>query len=241
MNKMIRRQEIVPPWIEKQQELVKTANAFRARLRNDWKRHAARAMASRGGSLEEQMNRAREFARAEAVHNPRRRYVDQIPVPTNANDDPVMAKAREQAQPSNATVSASPTQMPDGAHVIPAQPFRDPEWEAAELSYMRLAIGKLNSITRSYNLLAPDLAKKPYFSLDRELKACFADVAPLLADAIKERAARPSRSLVGAVGQTHGGVLGRFGREGTTATIHDSKAPHYGLKEMWRDFWGRPS
>ena len=38
MNKMIQRQDIVPPWIEKQQELVKTANVFRGRLRADWVR-----------------------------------------------------------------------------------------------------------------------------------------------------------------------------------------------------------
>ena len=35
MNKIIQKQEIVPPWIEKQQELIKAANVFRARLRVD--------------------------------------------------------------------------------------------------------------------------------------------------------------------------------------------------------------
>ena len=35
MNKIIQKQEIVPPWIEKQQELIKAANVFRARLRAD--------------------------------------------------------------------------------------------------------------------------------------------------------------------------------------------------------------
>ena len=49
MNKIIQKQEIVPPWIEKQQELGKAVNSFRGRLRNDWRRHAARMISSRGG------------------------------------------------------------------------------------------------------------------------------------------------------------------------------------------------
>src|ERR1700722_3904904 len=78
MNKMIQRQDIVPPWIEKQQELMKAAHIFRARLRNDWKRHAARTIASRGGSLQEQMRTAERYAEAEKVHNPKKRAVEQI-------------------------------------------------------------------------------------------------------------------------------------------------------------------
>ncbi|KAB8336815.1 hypothetical protein FH972_021124 [Carpinus fangiana] len=38
MNKIIQKQQIVPPWIEKQQELVTEAARFRGRLRNDWLR-----------------------------------------------------------------------------------------------------------------------------------------------------------------------------------------------------------
>src|SRR5665213_2062335 len=44
LNKIIQKQEIVPPWIEKQQELVKNTASFRSRLRNDWRRHAARVI-----------------------------------------------------------------------------------------------------------------------------------------------------------------------------------------------------
>lgn len=58
MNKIIQKQEIVPPWIEKQQELVKSATVFRSRIRKDWKRHAARVIASKGGGLQEQVRRA---------------------------------------------------------------------------------------------------------------------------------------------------------------------------------------
>lgn len=70
MNKIIQKQEIVPPWIEKQQELLKMVNTFRARMRNDWRRHAARTISSKGGSLEQQMRRAKAFALAEEKHNP---------------------------------------------------------------------------------------------------------------------------------------------------------------------------
>ncbi|KAH9907818.1 hypothetical protein F4778DRAFT_719239 [Xylariomycetidae sp. FL2044] len=241
MNKMIKRQEIVPPWIEKQQELAKAANVFRSRLRSDWKRHAARMIASQGGSLEDQMERARNLAQAEEVHNPRKRNVDQISVSTNSTDDPVMVKMRQQtdtgqhAAPDGAVTGGRPSDAP-----LPP-PFRDPDWLTVEKSYMDLSISNLNGITRSYNLMAPELAKKPYFSLERELSNCYADVAPQLADAIKTRATRPAKSLA-EVGPRPGGILDRFGSGGAKATqVYVSKAPHYGLKELWRDLWKRDS
>ncbi|TPX08607.1 uncharacterized protein E0L32_009946 [Thyridium curvatum] len=250
MNKMIKRQDIVPPWIEKQQELVKAAGIFRARLRNDWKRHVARMIASKGGSLEEQMRRAEDHARAEEVHNPRRRNVDEIAVPTSSTDDPVMVKMRAQGlalEPdadggvsSDANTAGEEGKEASGEpHISVVKPFRDPDWEAAERSYMELAVAYLNTMTRSYNLLAPDLAKKPYFSLDRELKACFADVAPQVADKIRERATRPARSFVEPVGSGTS-ILDKFGGPATRARVHDSKTPNYGFKEMWRDLWSRP-
>ncbi|KAI6083382.1 hypothetical protein F4821DRAFT_193733 [Hypoxylon rubiginosum] len=241
MNKMIKRQDIVPPWIEKQQEVTKAAHVFRSRLRNDWKRHAARMIASKGGSLEEQMNRARQYAMAEQVYNPRKRNVDQIAVSTNSTDDPVMVKMRQDASltsnpepaPKTADSGATPTDTP-----LP-RPFRDDTWLRTEQSYMDLSVNHLNTLTRSYNLMAPELAKKPYFSLERELNNCYADVAPQLADAIKERATRPPKPLIDGFGHTHTTILDRFGKGGHTAKVYDSKAPHYGLKEMWRDLWNR--
>ena len=195
MNKMIQRQDIVPPWIEKQQELVKTARVFRARLRNDWKRHAARTIASRGGNLQDQMRIAERYAEAERIYNPKTRAVEQISVPTNATNDPVMVTIVQNAPTESG--AASPIQVSletkDGevtvleapitqevsteASLMPSTPlpapFRIPSWEAGENSYLQLAIKNLNSLTRSYNLMAPDLAKKPYFSLERELRACY--------------------------------------------------------------------
>ncbi|KAH8677669.1 hypothetical protein BX600DRAFT_506686 [Xylariales sp. PMI_506] len=252
MNKMIKRQDIVPPWIEKQQELLKTAHSFRTRLRNDWKRHAARMIASKGGTLQEQMSRAQIYALAEELHNPRKHNVEQISVPTNLTEDPVMVKVRQQLQTELASElseeSLAPSTADDAKEVVSDRaqlaplppPFRDPDWLRMERSYMDLAIANLNTITRSYNLMAPELAKKPYFSLERELNNCYADVAPQLADAIKERAARPAaRPLVETIGHRPGGILDRFGKDSHQAKIHDSKAPHYGFKEMWKDFFSR--
>ncbi|CAI4218880.1 unnamed protein product [Parascedosporium putredinis] len=66
--------------------------------------------------------------------------------------------------------------LPSSADAGPV--FRDPAWEGAERSYLELSVEKLNSLARSYNLMAPELAKKPYFSLTRELESCYAEVAP---------------------------------------------------------------
>jgi hypothetical protein len=241
MNKMIKRQDIVPPWIEKQQELAKAARVFRGRLRNDWRRHAARTIASEGGSLEAQMERARKFAKAEELRNPRKPNVDQIAVPTNATDDVVMVKIRQQASSSSPSTGELPETEGNTAESnapLPP-PLRDPDWLKTEKSYMELSINNLNTLTRSYNLMAPELAKKPYFTLERELNNCYADIAPLLADTIKERAIRPSKPLVEAVGGRPSSILDRFGNDGPRAKIHDSKAPHYGFKEMWRDLFSR--
>ncbi|KAI0116491.1 hypothetical protein GGR51DRAFT_555515 [Nemania sp. FL0031] len=241
MNKMIKRQDIVPPWIEKQQELAKTAHTFRARLRNDWRRHAARTIASKGGSLEAQMERARQFAQAEKLHNPRKGHVDQIAVPTNSTDDVVMVKIRQQPSTDSPSTEGSPktegSTVETEAHL--PQPFRDLDWLRIERAYMELSVSNLNALTRTYNLMAPELAKKPYFSLERELDNCYADVAPLLADTIRDRATRPPKPLVEAVGDRPGSILDRFGDHGPRAKVYDSKAPHYGFKEMWRDLFSR--
>lgn len=252
MNKMIQRQDIVPPWIEKQQELVKAARVFRERLRNDWKRHAARTISSRGGSVQDQMRTADLYAEAEKVHNPKQRAVEQISVPTNATSDPVMINIIQEApsttvQPLTTSTSGTKIEISIPADILPDQPthstpptalpppFRIPTWEAAEMSYLTLAINNLNSITRSYNLMAPDLAKKPYFSLERELKACYADIAPQLSNEIRQRAMRPPKELVEQIGHRAGGVMERFATD--KAKVYDSKKPMYGFKELWKDLW----
>jgi hypothetical protein len=78
MNKIIQKQDIVPPWIEKQQELVQAATRFRGRLRAEWKRHAARVISSKGGSIQVQIKRAEAYAAAEAAINPRAKKVEAL-------------------------------------------------------------------------------------------------------------------------------------------------------------------
>ena len=133
---------------------------------------------------------------------------------------------------TNSAENAQPTAPP-----LPRlAPFRDPAWESLERAYHTLAITEINNITRSYNLQAPDLAKKPYFSLDRELRSCFADVAPQLPNEIQERARRPEKIKVEIVGHRPGGVLERFSSE--KVKVYDSRKPNYGFKHFWKDLWG---
>ncbi|KAK2694305.1 hypothetical protein QWA68_008006 [Fusarium oxysporum] len=210
MNKMIQRQDIVPPWIEKQQEVAKELGIFRARLRNDWRRFAARMIASRGGSLQEQIRRAEEYAAAEEVHNPI-----------------IRKKTDGQVEEIKA---ASP---------VVGRPFRDSAWEQTEAAYHKLSIERLNALTRSYNLMAPDLAKKPYFSLERELKACFAEVAPTVAREIQERATGGTARSLGGGGQAgkQTGLLETL-TGGDNVKVHvEAQEKAYGLKEWWRDVW----
>lgn len=207
MNKIIQKQEIVPPWIEKQQEVVSTATKFRSRLRADWRRHVARLIASRGGDLESQIALAEAYAAAEA-----------------------RLSQPDQDEPSSVTNSAQ------NSHAQ-LEPFRDPTWEAAESSYHKLAISNLNSLTRTYNLMAPQLAKKPYFDLARELKNCYAHVAPSVAQTIRERSwVPPAPKSVGGSSEQSAGVLARLG--GPAARVFDEgKTKRYGFKEFWRDLF----
>jgi hypothetical protein len=269
MNKIIQRQEIVPPWIEKQQELVATANKFRSRLRADWKRHAARMIASSGGTLQDQMKRAEAYAKAELIANPQKKKQEtlnavddnghlsqitlsgELKVPAfsssasetteeivaerttiDVDQPPASTGVQESSQTIEVAVPAVPTSIPAAPY-----PFRDPHWETTETPYLTVAIADLNSKTRSYNLQAPDLAKKPYFSLQRELNAAYADVAPQLATAIKDRASKPVTKTEG-FGQSlaGGGVMDRL--VGQKVKVRDEReGKQYGFRQFWRDVW----
>ena len=177
---------------------------FRTRLRVEWKRHAARVIASQGGSLEEQVARAERYAAVEKA----------IQAPAEA------------ARDSLEDVKAPPT----------SEPFRDSNWLKTERSYHTLAVENLNNLTRSYNLLAPELAKKPYFVLERELNACYLDVAPQLAQELINRLGKakevPSAS-VGGSGSLWEKVVDDEVR------VYDEQKPSYGFKEFWRDLFSR--
>ncbi|KAJ5374092.1 hypothetical protein N7517_006098 [Penicillium concentricum] len=236
MNKIIQQQEIVPPWIEKQQQLGLELNRFRERLRADWRRHAAMLIASKGGSLDVQMKRAKAYAAAEA------RLADKAKLEASFDDDTSISEINtdgrivsksETSQGSPAIKNDSEETSEDAAHL---PPLRDPGYLAIERSYHELAVKQINSLARTYNLQAPASAHKPYINLDRELKACYAAVAPELPEEIKRRAterARPS-SIVPPVPSNKYGSLGMA----QTVQVHEEdQAKGYGMKELWRDLF----
>lgn len=235
MNKIIQKQDIVPPWIEKQQELVKAVAVFRTRLRADWKRHAVRVIASSGGSLNEQVRRAEAYAAAEAAINPKK------PPPKTVSSKPNVQGNTITIPDPSPTHHPPDSSTPPPAQPLPPAPFRDPAWESLEHAYHTLAVSSLNSLARTYNLQAPDLAKKPYYSLPRELASCFADVAPLLAPELLDRATRPpSRAALGGAKEGRGvvgDVLAGFRGEGPR--VVQSDRPRYGFREFWREMWAR--
>ena len=277
MNKIIQKQDIVPPWIEKQQELVKEVQTFRARLRNEWKRHAARVISSRGGTLADQVRRAKQYALAEARLNPpaiKREALSQIDsqgnligsvvveqsAPLISKDEQVTgARITEAADMSAITIKEHtsavtetgsktsqvlaesepqpPSKSSTATAIIPGtSPFRDPEWEALESAYHNLAVQNLNSLARSYNLMAPKVAQKPYYNVARELRRCYADIAPLLPLEIEARARAP-KMRVDVQGHRPGGVMERFGTSEKVKVYDERKEKAYGFKEFWKDLF----
>ncbi|KAF2130505.1 hypothetical protein P153DRAFT_219354 [Dothidotthia symphoricarpi CBS 119687] len=279
MNKIIQKQEIVPPWIEKQQELTSAANKFRGRLRSEWKRHAARIIASKGGSLQDQVRRAEAYAKAELVANPLKKKQEVLTTVDNqgqlsqislsgelkvaspsANSPDGEATVTEEIvaekitldpslEPNDQLSSTLPTletstqtievPLPTAPSYVPPAPFpfRDPDWERIESGYHAVVIKDLNDKARSYNLQAPDLAKKPYFNLQRELNACFADVAPQLAEAILDRARKPVKKME-SFGLNTGekGFLGSLGG-GPVRVRDERREKQYGFKQFWNELW----
>lgn len=75
-------------------------------------------------------------------------------------DDHGNLKSQEQVTVSTEqpVFSQAPPLAPPRRPSVPA--FRDPQWLETERSYHELAVKELNGLTRSYNLMAPDLAKK---------------------------------------------------------------------------------
>jgi hypothetical protein len=157
---------------------------------------------------------------------------------------PPVVQQQEQPLPTSPSAIAGTSDA-----VLPAPyPFRDPAWEKAELAYHTLAVQELNALTRSYNLMAPKIAQKPYLTLTRELRRCFADVAPSLPAAITERSRKPAVKI-SVLPHLEGGVLERFGHgvgaeryRGHEGRIRDEVAGKgYGFREFWKDLFGGAS
>jgi hypothetical protein len=242
MNKMIQRQDIVPPWIEKQQEVTSTANKFRSGLRIAWKRHVARTIASWGGDMQSQMKLADEYAFAESFAALTKQVTSAeaigqpLSLPT-AEVSELASDGIDRGEKIVQELEALEAPDPESIRQPTVDPFRDPQWERTERSYHKIAIANLNSLTRTYNLMAPDMAKKPYFSLDRELRACYAAVAPHVAEAIKERALTSSIRGREQSNREPAGVLAKFSMK--AGHVYDEQRPQYGFREFWRDLFSK--
>ncbi|KAJ5807991.1 hypothetical protein N7474_009260 [Penicillium riverlandense] len=236
MNKIIQKQEIVPPWIEKQQELAMELSRFRQRLRSEWRRHAARLIASKGGSLEAQMRRAMGYAAAEV------RLAEQAKLKKSLSEDVTEATAEPNKDGSSVSTdeageSSVGRASPDEIAHLP--PLRDPDYLAIERSYHELAVEHLNKLTRSYNLQAPRSAQKPYISLERELKSCYADIAPQLAEEIKRRSTERTTSSTLPARPASSSAAGSFSLGQTSPVADEDQGNNYGMKEFWRDLFSK--
>ncbi|EAU35575.1 conserved hypothetical protein [Aspergillus terreus NIH2624] len=236
MNKMIQKQELVPPWIEKQQELAKEVDRFRQRLRTEWRRHAARLISSQGGSLEMQMRRADAYAAAEARLAEKAKIERSFREMDEDSGESLYSTASESSIPETDAPSKEPNEESEALPHL--SPLRDPNYLSIERPFYELSVKNLNALTRTYNLQAPPVAQKPYISLERELKACYADVAPSLAEEIKRRATERTRRPE-SVGSKASGILDSLSTSHTTRVYEEDEAKGYGFKEFWRDLFSK--
>jgi Domain of unknown function (DUF1992) len=259
MNKIIQKQEIVPPWIEKQQDIAREVDRFRQRLRAEWRRHAAMLISSHGGSLEEQRRRAQGYAAAEARLVERRKMESAIA--SSASDTVVLPSlsqishdGRITGPPRTSTDTASTkteaevvsppdTSLSDPDDLPHLPPLRDSEYMATENGWHKLQVKSINDLTRSYNLQAPQLAQKAYLNLERELNSCYAEVAPSLADEITTRATgrAGARKVPSAKRQSQslGGLVDDILQSNHRVRYEEDRSKAYGFKELWRDMWKR--
>ncbi|PGG99519.1 hypothetical protein GX51_06259 [Blastomyces parvus] len=274
LNKIIQKQEVTPPWIEKQQEVTKEVDRFRKRLRSDWKRHAVRLIASQGGSLESQIRRARAYAAAELLRGNNRGNVSNGDVGKETTGDPDTEVENEiqiehegkQPRASSGTPSQSTAQFAENLRSEPPNtgeshakapeshdslsesqrlpsvpPLRDPDYLKIEQAYHNLTVKTLNALIRSYNLMAPPVAQKPYLKLERELLSCYADVAPSLPGELQQRTTEGPRdsSRRVAPGPHESGLLKSLSLTQNVRLHQEDPSKRYGFKQFWRDLWNR--
>lgn len=227
MNRIIQKQDIVPPWIEKQQDVAREIDRFRSQLRVTWRRHAARSIASKGGSLQSQIRRAQAHAVAEGR------------LDGNSPSQPSAPPPEQKPQSNDPSTLPNDQQTPEPLPNLP--PFRDPSYLSLEHNYHNLAIKNLNSLTRTYNLMAPRSAQKPYLNLDRELAFCFADVAPTVASEIERRATEKASPKRAERKPASPGFIGTLGTKQSVKVYDEDSNKGYGFKQFWKDLFGRKS
>ena len=65
--------------------------------------------------------------------------------------------------------------------------YRDPEWEARELSFHEASLKEINNQLRLYNAIAPYITRRAPYSLEKELAECYADSAGMIRTALTKR------------------------------------------------------
>lgn len=103
--------------------------------------------------------------------------------------------------------------------------FLDSGWEKLQREYHQSRIDELNQLIRDYNIIAPEVSRRPRLRLERELEECFNDVALEVAGEIK--------MLVGGRQRDEEAKVKK-----PKAKVYDDARPLYGFKDMWREMWG---
>ncbi|KAK9354196.1 hypothetical protein V1523DRAFT_408961 [Lipomyces doorenjongii] len=239
LNRIIQRQDVQPPWIEKQATIQQDLRRFRIGLRESWKRHAMQLIAATSPNLEAQMARARKYAEAERAEAERLGlYTEKV------KDVGESTQQMEEGVPAGEVATSAET---DDLREEPVAPtgstfalLRKDDWESIEHKYHVLSVKTLNDSIRSYNLMAPGPARRSYLMLERELRLCYAEVAPLLADSLKERhelikSGRTTFTLKKT--ENMGSIVDNL--FGEKVAIMEKTGNEYGLKELFRDLFFR--
>ncbi|KAK9488107.1 hypothetical protein V1527DRAFT_458214 [Lipomyces starkeyi] len=238
LNRIIQRQDIQPPWIDKAGTIRQDLRRFRIGIRESWKRHAMQLIAATSPNLEAQMARARNYVEAE------RAEAERLGLYTEKDND--VGESTQQAGEGIAAEVATSTETDDlredpvGSTGSAFSLLPKYDWESIEHKYHVLSVKTLNDSIRSYNLMAPGPARRSYLTLERELRLCYAEVAPLLADALRER-----HELIKS-GRTTFTLKKTENREsilsnlfGEKVAIMEKTGNEYGLKELFRDLFFR--
>ncbi|KAK9388770.1 hypothetical protein V1515DRAFT_595961 [Lipomyces mesembrius] len=239
LNRIIQRQDVQPPWILKQASLRQDLRRFRIGLRESWKRHAMQLIAATSPNLEAQMAQARKYAEAE------RAEAERLGLYTEKVED--VGESTQQMEEGVLAAEVATSAETDDLREEPAAPTGSTfsllpmyDWESIEHKYHVLSVKTLNDSIRSYNLMAPGPARRSYLTLERELRLCYAEVAPLLADALKERhelikSGRTTFTLKKT--ENRGSIVNNL--FGEKVVIMEKKGNEYGLKELFRDLFFR--
>ncbi|KAK7206343.1 hypothetical protein BZA70DRAFT_132520 [Myxozyma melibiosi] len=242
LNRIIQRQDIQPPWIDKQATVRQDIRRFRIELREQWKRHAMRLISTeRPNSLEQQMELAQKYADAELLAARKQGLLKSKPKDTTeAVDGFITAERLAAVELASEILVEDKVEVDEfSIHETDHPRLSKREWEEIEKSYHELSIKTLNDSIRSYNLMAPAPARRAYLSIDRERQMCYAEVAPLLADALRDReeAIRSGRNSLKRDRTAPGSVVtGLFGDQ---VVVMEKRGGEYGFKEMFKDWFGR--